>query len=264
MNAPNPSPKTGPAPRVLVVDNNRITRLMIQDLLLRARYDVLGAENGIEAWNLLVAPYEAAPSSHEPESGPRPFDLLICDWAMPEMDGIELVKRLRAHPQLRTTIVLMVTGHSNTDDLVQGLDGGADEYMTKPFKTEELLARVNAGLRLRRLQEEIGDLQHHLAAAHLATTAAHEINNPLMILTGNLELMWKKLEALNDPEVSRRLEAIWKATERIQKVVQGLRYMKEIKLKPYANQVQMLDLDLDPQPAGALARGPALVGAMKE
>jgi len=235
---------TGPTPRILILDDHRIMRLMLQDLLTHAQYSVTPAETAGEAWELLLQPFEDQPFTLEqPVAAAEPFEMLIIDRMLPGMDGMDMVRKVRAHPQLRSTYIIFVTAKGRTEDLVAGLESGADEYVAKPFEPTELLARVKAGLRIRALQRELAHFEHQLAAVHLATTAAHEINNPLMILLGNLDLLRKKLEQTGDAEVATRLENINRAAERIHKVANGLRSLKEVRLKTYANKIKMIELE---------------------
>lgn len=235
---------TGPTPRVLILDDHRIMRLMLQDLLTHAKYAVTPAETAAEAWELMLQPFEDQPFTleHTPVAV-EPFEMLIIDRMLPGMDGMDMVRKVREHPKLRSTYIIFVTAKGRTEDLVAGLESGADEYVAKPFEPTELLARVKAGLRIRALQRELAHYEHQLAAVHLATTAAHEINNPLMILLGNLDLLRKKLEQCGDAEIATRLENINRAAERIHKVANSLRSLKEVRLKTYANKIKMIELE---------------------
>jgi two-component system, NtrC family, sensor kinase len=237
-------------PRVLVAEDNAPSRILLQALLQRAQYDVSVAAEGQEAWQLLTDALAGLPAGYGEGMLPQgAFDLLLCDSTMPYVDGRELVRRVRAHPQLRLMYVIMVTADSRIESLVSGLEQGADDYVTKPFQPPELLARIKSGLRIRRLQSGIAKLEHQLAAVHLATAASHEINNPLMVLLGNWELLKRRLEQLGDAEINRRMAAIGTAAERIQKVTQELRTLKEARLTPYVRNRMMVDLSGSQTPA---------------
>jgi DNA-binding response OmpR family regulator len=116
--------------RILVVDDDPSVRTALRLLLARDGYDTTLAGNGREALELL--------------RGGASFDLVILDWVMPEMDGLETCQRIRERSMVP---VLMVTARSAEADKVRVLDVGADDYITKPFGPRELLARVRSLVR---------------------------------------------------------------------------------------------------------------------
>lgn len=253
-----PPPADAPLAKILVAEDNGPTRAFLQALLKKAGYEVTTAPNGQEAFDHLVKAIEE--SGHEDLDEtlpPQAYDLLLCDSSMPVMTGRELVGKLRLHACLRRMFIIMVTADAKVESVVSGLEVGADDYVTKPFQPAELLARVKSGLRIRRLQQEIGTLEHQLAAVHLATAASHEINNPLMILMGNLEMLKRKLETQGDEEINRRLGAIAVAAERIHKVALDLRKLKQIRLTTYVRNHKMIDLGASGTPPPSAQGAPA-------
>jgi two-component system OmpR family response regulator len=116
--------------RILVVDDDKNQLENVEDWLLHEHHTVETAESAEQAEELLKA-YQ--------------YDLLIFDWSMPQMSGVELLKRFRAAGGV--TPVMMLTGKEGLDDKEQGLDAGADDYLTKPFHLKELSARIRALLR---------------------------------------------------------------------------------------------------------------------
>jgi diguanylate cyclase (GGDEF)-like protein len=144
----------------LVADDDRVTTAILEHALNGWGIATEVAHDGAEAWAALRA---------------APAQLVIADWIMPGLDGIELCQRIRQEPALATTYVILLTAKTARVDLVAGLDAGADDYMTKPIDTEELRARVQVGVRVatlqRRLAEQVAELQaarDHLA--HIAIT----------------------------------------------------------------------------------------------
>ena len=85
----------------------------------------------------------------------QPPSLAILDWMMPNLDGVELCRRIRSTPRLAATYVILVTGRDSREDLVMGLEAGADDYMVKPINMAELQARVGVGLRVATLQQNL-------------------------------------------------------------------------------------------------------------
>lgn len=118
--------------RILVVDDDRNLRKIIQTNLELAGYDVSTAPNGEEALKLL--------DSMQP-------DLVVLDVMMPLMDGYEVARRIRRHPSNTHVPIIMLTAKSEVEDKLAGFEAGADDYVTKPFGPQELLARVRAKIR---------------------------------------------------------------------------------------------------------------------
>lgn len=116
---------------VLVIDDENDIQGLVRDVLTNA---------GIETW--AVGPEEALDALREL----RP-EALVVDVAMPGIDGHEIVRYVRSDPELSDTFVLMLTARTRPEDLEAGFDSGADDYLTKPFAIEELVARIRRGLR---------------------------------------------------------------------------------------------------------------------
>jgi DNA-binding response OmpR family regulator len=105
-------------------------------------------------------------------------DVVICDWVMPRLDGIEYCRRVKADPQLRSTYVAMLTAREDCTDKVKALDAGADDFLVKPLDHQELLARVRAGIRIRQLQRELLEARHRSALLEMATTLGLRFASP--------------------------------------------------------------------------------------
>lgn len=118
--------------RVLVVEDERPIRDMLAFNLGRAGYDVDSVASGGEA--------REAIANHFP-------DVILMDWMLPDISGLELTRQLKRNPDTREIPVIMVTARVAEDDRVTGLDGGADDYVSKPFSPRELIARIRAALR---------------------------------------------------------------------------------------------------------------------
>lgn len=139
---------------VLVAEDDPIFRHLIESWLQRWDYRTTAVENGIDAWNVLQ-------QSHAPQ-------MAILDWMMPAMDGVELCRRVRASKQGPYRYLLLLTAKDDKQDVVAGLEAGADDYLTKPFNVDELRARVRAGKRILELQDALLRTQEALQyeAAH--------------------------------------------------------------------------------------------------
>jgi two-component system phosphate regulon response regulator PhoB len=149
--------------KILVVEDERAIRDMLAFNLGRAGYTVLPAADGREARAALADGFP---------------DLVIMDWMLPDVSGLELTRQLKRDPQLREIPVIMLTARSQEDDRVAGLEGGADDYVVKPFSQRELLARIRAALRRGAVTEgevvSAGDLKLD-AASHQVTVGDAEV-----------------------------------------------------------------------------------------
>jgi len=121
--------------RILIADDDRMSTMMLSRALERWGFEVVVADDGTAAWEHIVG-------SHPPE-------LAIVDWMMPGLDGIDLCRRIRATPPRSPMYVILLTARASRQDLVAGLEAGADDYLTKPFDFGELLARLRALTRRR-------------------------------------------------------------------------------------------------------------------
>ena len=136
--------------RVLIADDDDVSRLALKALLVRDGYDVTAVSDGTQAWDVLQS-----------ENPPR---LAILDWLMDEMDGVEVCRRVRAHPGLRDMHLILLTSRADQDHIVAGLGAGANDYVTKPFERDELLARVRVGAQMVSLHAELAARMRDLDA----------------------------------------------------------------------------------------------------
>jgi two-component system, cell cycle response regulator len=139
---------------VLVADDDPIFRRLLQKRLQDWGYKVIAVDNGEKAWEALQQP------------GTSP-SLIILDWLMPGIDGIEICRRIRSKQQPSYQYILLISGKDDKQDVVEGLDAGADDYLTKPFDSGELRARLRAGSRVLSLQHDL--LQAHEELRYQAT-----------------------------------------------------------------------------------------------
>jgi two-component system cell cycle response regulator len=127
--------------KVLAAEDNPVIQSMLRGMLTTWGYNAVIARNGIEAYQCLQS-----------EDAPR---LAILDWMMPGMDGVEICRRLRAAAREPYIYLLLLTARTEAADLVEGMESGADDYLTKPFNSQELRVRLRAGTRILELQEQL-------------------------------------------------------------------------------------------------------------
>jgi len=130
--------------KILVIDDDPTVRAVLKSTLKKQGYDVTVASNGEEGITQAQLLHPA---------------LIICDWMMSQVDGLEVCRRIRSAPELATTFFILLTARGaargEEDDRVRGLDAGADEFISKPIEMNELKARVRAGLRLYQLNQDL-------------------------------------------------------------------------------------------------------------
>lgn len=127
--------------RVLIADDDPLALRHLEDILKSWGYEVVVAHNGNEAWELLKG-----------KDSPR---LAILDWIMPDIDGVELCRNIRSQVQEPYIYILLLTVYDRETHLIEGLEAGADDYVSKPFRLHELQARLEAGKRILKMQEQL-------------------------------------------------------------------------------------------------------------
>jgi DNA-binding response OmpR family regulator len=137
--------------RILIAEDEAVSRRLLQQTLQRWGYEVVVASDGTEAWQCLQ-------SADAPQ-------LAIVDWMMPGIDGIELCQRARSLDTEVPTYLILLTSRSSREDVVAGLQAGADDYVVKPFDEAELRARLQVGVRVVQLQVSLADRVHDLEDA---------------------------------------------------------------------------------------------------
>jgi sigma-B regulation protein RsbU (phosphoserine phosphatase) len=135
---------------VLVVEDSKAEQQRLHAMLLGFGYRVLTADNGEQALEVLDR---------------TPIGLILSDWRMPKLSGIELCRAVRDDPELGQPYVILLTGQDTKKHLVAGMDAGADDFISKPFTKEELRVRVQAGMRLQELRRQSEQRSEQLAAA---------------------------------------------------------------------------------------------------
>jgi signal transduction histidine kinase len=180
--------------KVLIADDEPVSLRLLQSYLQKWGYEVTVARNGMEAWKLFQE---------------DDFRIVISDWMMPEMDGLELIGRICAAQRSGYVYTILVTARSQKEDLVEGMDAGADDFVTKPFDRDELRVRLREGERIISLEQTLADQNRALREAQvalvqseklaglgqLAAGMAHEINNPISYVTNNLAVLHRDVRA---------------------------------------------------------------------
>ncbi len=160
--------------RVLVAEDDPITRKLLQAHLTKWGHEVVACSDGKEAWDVLNR-----------DDSPT---LAILDWMMPGMDGVTICREIRTQERQSYIYVILLTAKTKKEDVIEGLEAGADDYIAKPFDAHELKVRVRAGSRIIRLQD---DLMSALAASEYQ--ASHDALTGLLNRKAIIELLKKEL-----------------------------------------------------------------------
>jgi C4-dicarboxylate-specific signal transduction histidine kinase len=239
--------------KILIAEDDSASRLTLKAILQKWGHEVIEAEDGNQAWEILQT------------DNPK---LAIFDWMMPGVEGVELCRRIRERTDRDYIYVILLTARVEKEDIILGLDAGADDYIAKPFDIEVLRSRVAVGARMIQyktlLAEKNEQLQRYgsemeklaeerskqlVHAERMATigllsaSVAHEINNPTTFIAGNIQTLEKftkdiepilreqiqqgsenkgKIEFILK-EMPKTIEGIRNGVNRISRIVKGLR-----------------------------------------
>jgi DNA-binding response OmpR family regulator len=217
--------------RVLLADDSALGRRLVEATLSRAGHDVTSVADGEQA----VAAFARL-------SPP----LVILDWLMPNVDGVEACRRIRALPGGPDAFVLMITARDQSADLLDALGAGVDDYIMKPVTPEMLAARVIIAERrleqnvLRRRAEDALAAAQRLAGIGETTLALqHEINNPLAALLVHAQIL---VTEATSPALKADLDLVVELTRRIADVVRRLSELKAPRSVQYLGASSMIDL----------------------
>lgn len=133
--------------KILIADDDPASLLLLKSKLRRMGHDVTAARDGLEAWAALEK---------------APFSVLVSDGMMPGLDGFELCRRVRARKAERYTYIILLTAHEGREQYRQGMEAGADDFLTKPFDPDQLQARLRVAERILALEDEVACLSERL------------------------------------------------------------------------------------------------------
>lgn len=213
------------SPRILYVDDDQLSAMAFADRLERRGFSVEVVLNGKEALSRLAV---------------KTYDLVLLDIVMPEIDGLTLLKEIRRNHSVETLPIIMVTMIDGSTDIQEAFECGANDYITKPLNIEAASARVNGQLNLFKLNQTLARLKEAEAVAAMVVTYHHELNNPLAIIKGELELMIQA--GMKKPA---RIQNIFAAFDRISETLSKIKSLTEknhIEFEPYTNTSKMVKI----------------------
>lgn len=222
--------------RILLADDDLMMRDLLSTVLIAYGHDVETFDDGAAVW----AAFQAAPAS-----------IVVLDWEMPKMDGLEVCRAIRAHPEGADTYLMMITARSKAADLEDVLNAGADDYLPKPVTPNDVAARLriaekrmeNSAAR-RRAEEELRKARYLAGVGEISLALQHEINNPLAALLTTSALITGNM--LRPDEIPESLKTIETQAQRIADVLKRLRNVDQPRSVEYARGQRMVDLRGDP------------------
>ena len=203
-------------PKVLIVDDNADNVELLTKRLRAAGYRTSDARDGEEALKRVA--------EEEP-------DLVILDVMMPKLDGFEVCRRLKTDEKTRFIPIIMLTAKREVPDKIKGLDTGADDYVTKPFNPQELMARIKSLLALRTSHEKRVTEEKLGALGQMAEGVAHEVRNPMVTIGGFARRIRDKLP--EGDHLREYADHIIKEVERLETMVEEIVKFKTLMISPY-------------------------------
>ncbi len=213
--------------RILIAEDDPVNRRLVEANLTKWGHEVVACVDGVEAWEIFQHP--GAPK------------LVILDWMMPRMDGVDLCRKIRELPHGKLDYIILLTAKGDKEDVIEGLEAGANDYITKPFDSEELRARIRVGIRVVELQDRLIEAERNRVLTQAAGAAAHEINQPLTVLVGTTELLLVQLP--QDLPLRPFIEALHEAAKKISEIVKKMGKIRQYVTKPYIDGIDIVDFD---------------------
>jgi len=215
-------------PKILVIEDDRDVREMIVAALDLGGFEMLEAEDGLAGVEIAHA------------SVP---DLIICDIMMPRLDGYGTLKALRGDPATATIPFIFLTGHSERTLMREGMDLGADDFLTKPFTASELLSAIQSRLQKQDLLRHQAERRLNELRSNLSLSLPHEIRTPLSGIIGFAEVLRDDTGRLKPSEISEMAVIILKSATRLTRLVEN-----------FLTYAQLEILSADPERAALMGR----------
>ena len=225
---------------VLIVDDNSKNLQVLADILRAKNYRVATSKDGFKALNFV--------SKRKP-------DIILLDIMMPDMDGYEVCRRLKDDANTRDIPVIFISALTDTADKVKGFQAGGVDYITKPFQKEEVFARVDAHLKLKRAQEDLKKANYELKTANttkdkLFSIIAHDLRSPIGSLSGILEVITDDPELLDPDQQAEYLRQLRDSVKNVGLLLENLLYWAgsqrgTIEYQPqFINLAQVVDVNI--------------------
>jgi two-component system, sensor histidine kinase and response regulator len=189
--------------KILVIEDETVIRENIIDLLETEGFEVISAEDGYEGYNIALN---------------RKPDLILSDIRMPRMDGLDLLKKLQDNPLTSAIPFIFLSAKVDAQDIRYGMALGADDYLLKPYKCNDLLSAIDSRFRKREKCQSVGELFKY----SLVKRVQHELRTPLVSILGLSEMILKDIESLTKEELSDMADKILHSGSRLLRRVEKL------------------------------------------
>ncbi len=215
--------------KILIIDDYPDNVFLIQDRLEKAGYEVITAYDGTTGMQKAF--------DEEP-------DLILLDVMMPDISGFDVCKRLTADERTKLIPIILLTALIEVDNVKEGLDAGAYDYIRKPFNKVELLSRIKSALRYSEANKIYSEVEKIKLFAATIVTANHEIKQPLTLINICVSAIKRELgkEVPSKENIENRVGYIEKATADIIEILAKLSAIKKPVVTEYVNDLKMIDI----------------------
>ena len=201
--------------KILVIEDKDVMRENLLELLEAEEFEAIGAENGKMG---LESALKDLP------------DVILCDVMMPELDGYGVLKRLRSHRETATIPFIFLTAKADRVDLREGMELGADDYLTKPYTPDEVLKAIGTQLKKQEAIDSSAESKLEELRNNIIHSLPHELKTPLNGILGFSELIVYKCEQLNLQDIREMAEGIRRSGERLHRLIQNYLLYAELEL----------------------------------
>ncbi|HKB87213.1 MAG TPA: response regulator [Ignavibacteriaceae bacterium] len=216
--------------KILVIDDLPENVFLLQDRLESEGYEVITAYEGKSGLNKAI--------SEQP-------DLILLDIMMPDITGLEVCKKLVTNEESSHIPIILVTAKIEAEDIKEGLEAGAFDYIKKPFNRIELLARVKSALKLSDARKQLIEVERSKLFAATVVTANHKIKQPLTLMSLSAAAIKREIgkEIISTEAINKRLDYITTAIKEINNILNQLHTIKKPVLSDYVKNIKMIDVD---------------------
>ncbi len=215
--------------KILVIEDEQNIRTLIYDILTLEEFEVIEAEDGNQGLNLAISQLP---------------DLIICDIMMPELDGYEILKKLQENTRTKAIPFIFLTAKVTKDNMRQGMNLGADDYITKPFEELELLTSVRTRLQKYQTIDNYYHEEVEKLRSNISISLPHELKTPLSGILISAELLLTKLDDMDKEKIRKITERIYHHGQRLNNLI--YKYLSYVKIQSIANnnqEIQQLRAD---------------------
>ncbi len=205
--------------KILLADDDQTSRMLLKAILSKWNYEIIEACNGEEAWSII--------------SGTDAPQILIMDWMMPKLTGLEICKKISNELARENFYILILTARGEKKDLIEALEAGADDFVSKPWHNEELKARISVGARILHLQNLAARRQKLQGVLEMAGAVCHELNQPLQVAMGYADMLL--LDISPDDPNREYLERIVESVNRMGELTRKIMNITDYSTISYLN-----------------------------